>query len=137
MENRGALPLDAGALTSLAVIGTHAAHPRVQGGGSSEVFPRAVVTPLAGLRAALPPQIRLRHAPGPPPRGPEGAVGPAALGAPYARDPATGAPGVGLQVLDAAGAVLYRAHQPSGRVLSPNSPRAPTPSSCWRNSTPT
>ncbi|MFG2750954.1 glycoside hydrolase family 3 C-terminal domain-containing protein [Streptomyces xanthophaeus] len=122
LENRGALPLDPGALSSLAVIGTHAAHPRVQGGGSSEVFPHAVVTPLAGLRAALPPQIRLRHTPGPPPRGPEGAAGPAALGAPYARDPATGAPGVGLRVLDAAGAVLYSAHQPSGRVLEPELP---------------
>lgn len=119
LENRGLLPLDPGRLGSLAVIGVHAQDPRVQGGGSSEVFPRAVVSPLAGLRAALPPGARVVYEPGPPP---EGAAGPAPLGARYARDPDTGAPGVRLRVLDAAGTVLLRAHQPSGRVLEPELP---------------
>ncbi|MFD3802933.1 glycoside hydrolase family 3 C-terminal domain-containing protein [Streptomyces sp. NPDC058619] len=116
LENRGLLPLDPGGLRSLAVIGVHAADPRIQGGGSSEVFPSAVVTPLAGLRAALPPGVRVEYEPGPPP---EGAAGPAPLGARYARDPETGAPGVRLRVLDAAGTVLHHGHQPSGRVLEP------------------
>ncbi|MGW7193836.1 glycoside hydrolase family 3 protein, partial [Streptomyces sp. NPDC054838] len=120
LENRGALPLDAGALAAVAVIGTLAAEPRVQGGGSSEVFPPGVVTPLAGLRAALPAHVRVRHEPGPPPDGAGG--GPAPLGGRYARDPETGAPGVRLRVLDAAGAVLYSAHRPSGRVLEPELP---------------
>ncbi|MFD3717090.1 glycoside hydrolase family 3 C-terminal domain-containing protein [Streptomyces sp. NPDC058674] len=119
LENRGALPLDPAVLTSLAVIGVHADEPRVQGGGSSEVFPHAVVTPLAGLRAALPAGVRVAYEPGPPP---EGAGGPAPLGARYARDPETGAPGVRLRVLDAAGAVLHSAHQRSGRVLEPELP---------------
>ncbi|MFE3559760.1 glycoside hydrolase family 3 protein [Streptomyces sp. NPDC059193] len=121
LENRGVLPFDlrATAPATVAVIGTHADDPRVQGGGSSEVFPHAVVTPLAGLKAALPPRVRLVYEPGPPPAG---GGGPAPLGARYARDPETGAPGVRLRVLDAAGAVLHRAHQPSGRVLEPELP---------------
>ncbi|MER5873730.1 glycoside hydrolase family 3 C-terminal domain-containing protein [Streptomyces sp. NPDC002044] len=119
LENRGLLPLAPGELGSLAVLGVHAAAPRVQGGGSSEVFPGAVVSPLAGLRAALPAAVRVVYEPGP---APEGACGPAPLGAPYARDPDTGAPGVRLRVLDAAGTVLHRAHQPSGRVLEPELP---------------
>lgn len=119
LENRGALPLDPGALASVAVIGTHARDPRAQGGGSSEVFPHGVVAPLAGLRAALPAHVRVGYEPGPPP---EGSGGPGPLGARYARDPETRAPGVRLRVLDAAGAVLYSAHQPSGRVLEPGLP---------------
>lgn len=119
LENRGALPLDPGALSMVAVIGAHAEHPRVQGGGSSEVFPHSVVTPLAGLRAGLPPRVRLAYEPGPQP---DGAGGPAPLGARYARDPESGAPGVRLRVLDAAGRVLSTAHQPSGGVLEPELP---------------
>ncbi|QEU83253.1 glycosyl hydrolase [Streptomyces subrutilus] len=119
LENRGVLPLDPAALATLAVIGAHAADPRVQGGGSSEVFPREVVTPLAGLRDALPPGVRVVYEPGPPP---EGTGGPAPLGPRHARDPETGAPGVRLRVLDASGAVLHHAHQPSGRVLEPELP---------------
>ncbi|UUU43578.1 glycoside hydrolase family 3 C-terminal domain-containing protein [Streptomyces sp. NBC_00162] len=119
LENRGVLPLDPRAPAAAAVIGTHADDPRVQGGGSSEVFPHAVVTPLAGLRAALPPQARLVYEPGPPP---DGSGGPAPLGARHARDPETGAPGVRLRVLDATDAVLHSAHQPSGRVLEPELP---------------
>ncbi|MEU9236167.1 glycoside hydrolase family 3 C-terminal domain-containing protein [Streptomyces subrutilus] len=119
LENRGGLPLEPRDLGGVAVIGAHAEDPRVQGGGSSEVFPHAVVTPLAGLRAALPPQVRLVYEPGP---GPDGAGGPAPLGARYARDPETGAPGVRLRVLDAAGGVLHSVPQPSGRVLEPELP---------------
>ncbi|MFH8889388.1 glycoside hydrolase family 3 C-terminal domain-containing protein [Streptomyces sp. NPDC017949] len=120
LENRaGGLPLDAPALGSLAVIGVHAVEPRVQGGGSSEVFPVGVVTPLAGLRAALPDRVRVVYEPGP---RPAGAAEPAPMGARYARDPDTGLPGVRLRVLDAAGAVLRSQAQPSGRVLEPGLP---------------
>ncbi|THV31389.1 glycoside hydrolase family 3 protein [Glycomyces paridis] len=48
-----ALPLDAGALASLALIGPAAAEARILGGGSATVFPERVVSPLDGLRAAL------------------------------------------------------------------------------------
>ncbi|OEJ30695.1 glycoside hydrolase family 3 C-terminal domain-containing protein [Streptomyces subrutilus] len=119
LENRGGLPLEPRALAGVAVIGAHADDPRVQGGGSSEVFPHAVVTPLAGLRAALPPQVRIVYEPGP---APEGAGGPAPLGVRHARDPQSGAPGVRLRVLDAAGGVLHSVHQPSGRVPEPELP---------------
>ncbi|MFE2283394.1 glycoside hydrolase family 3 C-terminal domain-containing protein [Streptomyces sp. NPDC059443] len=119
LENRGVLPLDPDALNSVAVIGMHADEPRVQGGGSSEVFPQRVVSPLDGLREALPPRVRVLYEPGP---APEGSGGPAPLGARYARDPESGEPGVRLRVLDAAGAVLCSGHQPSGRVLEPALP---------------
>ncbi|WP_371614465.1 glycoside hydrolase family 3 C-terminal domain-containing protein [Streptomyces sp. NBC_00454] len=119
LENRGVLPLDPEALHSVAVIGMHADEPRVQGGGSSEVFPQRVVSPLDGLREALPPRVRVVYEPGP---APEGGGGSAPLGARYGRDPESGEPGVRLRVLDAAGAVLCSAHQPSGRVLEPALP---------------
>lgn len=116
LENRGVLPLEPGALTRVAVIGVHADDARVQGGGSSEVFPGRVVSPLEGLREALPPRVRVVYEPGPVP---EGGGGQAPLGARHARDPESGAPGVRLRVLDAAGTELGSAHQPSGRVLEP------------------
>ncbi|MDJ0383109.1 glycoside hydrolase family 3 C-terminal domain-containing protein [Streptomyces sp. G-G2] len=118
LENRGLLPLDPGTLRVLAVIGAHAGDPRVQGGGSAEVFPRSVVTPLAGLRAALPPHVRVLHAPGPA----LDDAGPVPVGSGLARDPQTGEPGVRLRVLDARGGVLHSARLPSGRVLEPELP---------------
>ena len=45
---------DADALRSVAVIGDNAANARTQGGGSATVLPAYTVSPLAGLRAALP-----------------------------------------------------------------------------------
>ncbi|MFD5934679.1 glycoside hydrolase family 3 C-terminal domain-containing protein [Streptomyces sp. NPDC060333] len=119
LENRGVLPLDVAALGSVAVIGAHGDEPRVQGGGSSEVFPDRVVTPLDGLRAALPERVRVVYAPGP---RPAAGAGPAPLGPRHARDPESGAPGVRLRVLDADGAVLHHSLQPSGRVLEPALP---------------
>ncbi|RRO19433.1 glycoside hydrolase family 3 protein [Saccharopolyspora rhizosphaerae] len=54
LRNEGSLlPLDPGVGT-VAVIGENATFPAVQGGGSSHVSPPHVVTPLEGLRAALP-----------------------------------------------------------------------------------
>ncbi|GAA4733995.1 glycoside hydrolase family 3 C-terminal domain-containing protein [Modestobacter marinus] len=54
LENRGDLPWDAAALRSVAVIGNNAAAARTQGGGSATVVPESTVSPLDGLRAALP-----------------------------------------------------------------------------------
>jgi len=54
-RNEGAvLPLDAGRLRRVAVLGALAEDARIQGGGSALVLPRHVVSPLAGLTAALP-----------------------------------------------------------------------------------
>ncbi|MDT0277258.1 glycoside hydrolase family 3 protein [Blastococcus goldschmidtiae] len=54
LENRGELPWDAATLRSVAVIGNNAAAARTQGGGSATVVPEYTVSPLAGLRSALP-----------------------------------------------------------------------------------
>lgn len=48
------LPLDPSATSGIAVIGSAARDARVLGGGSAQVFPDRVVSPLDGLRAALP-----------------------------------------------------------------------------------
>ncbi|MFM7141089.1 MAG: glycoside hydrolase family 3 protein, partial [Alphaproteobacteria bacterium] len=48
------LPLDRSRLQRVAVLGRLADVPNLGDGGSSNVHPPAVVTPLAGLRAALP-----------------------------------------------------------------------------------
>ncbi|GAA3010097.1 glycoside hydrolase family 3 C-terminal domain-containing protein [Kitasatospora albolonga] len=47
----GVLPL--APRTGIALIGAAAAEARIGGGGSAQVFPTSVVTPLEGLRAAL------------------------------------------------------------------------------------
>ncbi|QIK08925.1 beta-glucosidase [Streptomyces sp. ID38640] len=61
---RRALPLDAATVRRVAVIGTAAREARVLGGGSATVFPDAVVSPLEGLRAALPEDVEVTFAAG-------------------------------------------------------------------------
>ncbi|WP_328321315.1 glycoside hydrolase family 3 C-terminal domain-containing protein [Streptomyces sp. NBC_00388] len=108
------LPLDPRRLRTVAVIGPRAAGPRIQGGGSAEVFPASAVSPLEGIRAALGPGTRLLHAPGvPPERRPTPLTGEAA------RNPDTGEPGVLVSLLGADGAVLHSEHRLSGRIVEP------------------
>ena len=59
-----ALPLDPSALRRVAVIGPNAAAGRTLGGGSATVYPPYTVSPLDGLRAALPDAVRVDHAAG-------------------------------------------------------------------------
>ncbi|MEM7408723.1 MAG: glycoside hydrolase family 3 N-terminal domain-containing protein [Myxococcota bacterium] len=55
LRNRGALlPVAPHALSRVAVLGRLAAVPNLGDGGSSNGFPPEVITPLAGLEAALP-----------------------------------------------------------------------------------
>ena len=63
-----ALPLNAAALSRIALIGALASDARVLGGGSATVFPAHVVSPLDGLRAALPASATLSYAIGADPR---------------------------------------------------------------------
>ncbi|MBT2888828.1 glycosyl hydrolase, partial [Streptomyces sp. McG5] len=113
LRNDGTLPLRPGRLRTVAVIGPHAVRPRVQGGGSAEVFPERVVSPLEGLRAALP-GVRVVSVPGP------GVLEePVPLDPPLARRPGTDEPGVRVRMLDAAGGELYEEHRLSGRILEP------------------
>ncbi|WP_335983224.1 beta-glucosidase family protein [Streptomyces sp. CA2R106] len=60
---RPALPIDPYG-GGIALIGAAARHARVLGGGSAQVFPDHVVSPLDGLRAALPRQVPLVYATG-------------------------------------------------------------------------
>jgi beta-glucosidase len=54
VRNTGVLPLDAAAVSRIAVIGHNADQARTQGGGSATVVPSSVVSPLDGIRAAFP-----------------------------------------------------------------------------------
>jgi beta-glucosidase len=58
---RPVLPIDAGGVRTVALLGAAARDARVLGGGSATVFPRRIVSPLDGLTAALPPGT-LRYA---------------------------------------------------------------------------
>jgi beta-glucosidase len=58
------LPLHPRSLRHLAVIGPNAAFPRTLGGGSATVFPPYRVSPLDGLRAALPSDAVIEYSPG-------------------------------------------------------------------------
>ncbi|CAL9342322.1 glycoside hydrolase family 3 C-terminal domain-containing protein [Streptomyces sp. enrichment culture] len=117
LRNSAVLPLDPAGLSTVAVVGVHAAFPRVQGGGSAGVFCSDVVTPLAGVRARLRGRARVVYEPGPAPGSP-----PAPLGTDRCSDPRSGTPGVLLRVLDAAGRELYAQHRLTGRQLEPDLP---------------
>jgi beta-glucosidase len=54
LTNDGTLPLAPAGLHKLAVVGPNAAHPCAQGGGAAHISAPATVTPLDGIRAALP-----------------------------------------------------------------------------------
>lgn len=58
------LPLDPRHLRKVAVVGPNAAVPRTLGGGSATVFPPYAVSPLDGLRSALPPEVAIDYSPG-------------------------------------------------------------------------
>ncbi|WP_222263191.1 beta-glucosidase family protein [Modestobacter marinus] len=58
------LPLDRAALRRVAVLGPNAVVARTLGGGSATVFPPYTVSPLAGLRDALAPDVAVEHARG-------------------------------------------------------------------------
>ncbi|MFE9993087.1 glycoside hydrolase family 3 C-terminal domain-containing protein [Streptomyces sp. NPDC005381] len=114
LHNRYVLPLDPARLRTVAVIGAHAALPRTQGGGSAGVFPRHVVTPLDGIRAALGDGTRVVHVPGPSTDAPAPPLAPD-----LCSDPTTDTPGVRLRLLDASGNELHSEHRLSGRQLEP------------------
>ena len=105
----GALPLDLGAIRSVAVIGPNAINPVTQGGGSATVPQVSVSTPAAALTealAGLDPETQVSVWPGcvtwdlvpEPPR--------SAL-----RDPVTGEPGVRLEFRTEDGALAAVEHR--------------------------
>lgn len=60
LKNQGALPLDAGKLSSIAVIGPDA-NRFVTGNGSGSVTPFSSTTPLAGIRARVGPNVAVHY----------------------------------------------------------------------------
>ncbi len=99
LANDGILPLTAP--TRVAVIGHNALHARTQGGGSATVLPERVVSPLEGIRSAFP-DAEVSYS--------LGAIvqeGLAELGRDAMRNPATGGPGVRVEMLDAQGDLLF------------------------------
>ncbi|WP_326733876.1 glycoside hydrolase family 3 C-terminal domain-containing protein [Streptomyces sp. NBC_01022] len=109
------LPLDPAGLRSVAVIGPHATAVRIQGGGSAEVFPDAVATPLAGIEAALEGSASVSYHRGLPP-----SARPVPLTREASRDPRTGEPGVLVRLLDLNGDELHTEHRLSGRIVEPS-----------------
>lgn len=61
VRNTGILPVQTESVRRIAVIGQHAERPRVQGGGSATVIPHYEITPLDGIRRALPPEVVVDH----------------------------------------------------------------------------
>jgi beta-glucosidase len=61
-DDGGVLPLSG--VRRVAVIGELARHPRIQGGGSAEVRPAQVTSPLDGIRAALPTDVEVTYTAG-------------------------------------------------------------------------
>ncbi|MBR2103215.1 MAG: glycoside hydrolase family 3 C-terminal domain-containing protein [Prevotella sp.] len=64
LKNDGLLPLDLRRVRRIAVIGENAVTPMALGGVGAGVKTRREVTPLDGLRALLPPQVKITYAPG-------------------------------------------------------------------------
>jgi beta-glucosidase len=101
LENRGALPWDASTLRRVAVVGDNASNTRTQGGGSATVLPAYTVSPLAGLRAALP-EAEVTYA-----LGSVVQTGLADIPLDRLTNPVTGEPGARVRFLDAGGAELF------------------------------
>ena len=95
------LPLSAGQLRRVAVLGPSSTAARTLGGGSATVFPPYAVSPLDGLRAALGPAVRVDHARGGRSSHRVPAAGPELLGGRAGSDPA-----IEVRFLDADGALL-------------------------------
>ncbi|SEE70824.1 glycoside hydrolase family 3 C-terminal domain-containing protein [Jiangella alba] len=100
VRNQDELPWNPARLRSVAVIGQSAVLARTQGGGSAYVQPEHVVSPLDGLRAAMP-GVDVRWS-----LGAQVQRGLVPLPPPGLTDPETGSPGVRLVIRAADGAVL-------------------------------
>ncbi|MCX5382659.1 glycoside hydrolase family 3 protein [Streptomyces sp. NBC_00083] len=100
-NERDTLPIDPARVRTVALIGAAARDARVLGGGSATVFPERIVSPLAGLTAALP----------------EGALT-YTVGADPSDELAPAEQGFELRAVcrDAEGAVLGTGSLPSGQV---------------------
>jgi len=111
VRNEGALPWNAATLGSVAVIGHNAVFARTQGGGSATVVPEKIVSPLDGIRRALP-DAQVGYS--------LGAVvqeGVAPLPLERMCNPVTGGFGVRARFLDAEGAELFAEDRQSSALV--------------------
>lgn len=97
----GLLPLNVKSLDRVAVIGHNADEARIQGGGSATVMPKYAVSPLEGLRKALPDNISVTYT-----RGAKVAEGLQPFARTALHNPVSNVPGLRVTFLDADGAVL-------------------------------
>ena len=111
LENRGELPWDPARLRSVAVIGDNAALARTQGGGSATVIPEYTVSPLDGLRAALP-GAEVSYS-----RGAVVQQGVTELPMAQMTNPVTGGPGLRARFLDADGTELHTEDRRSSALV--------------------
>ena len=112
VRNDGVLPLAVSSLTRVAVIGESARHPRVQGGGSATVIPEYAVSPLQGLRAALPDSIAVDYRTGARVHDGLSAFEPARLS-----NPISGGPGARVTYRNGEGEELYSEDRYAGYIL--------------------
>jgi len=111
LRNQEELPWDAPSIGSIAVLGQYARAPRIQGGGSATVIPDRVVSPLEGIRAALP-KADVRYA--------VGAVvqeGVEEFRLDLIHDAHTGEPGVHVTFIDETGKVLASENRRSTNLV--------------------
>lgn len=111
VRNEGELPWNAGSLSRVAVIGHNAREARTQGGGSATVIPERIVSPLEGIRAALP-GVQVDYA--------LGAIvqeGIAELSLSAMRNPDTNEPGLVAEFLDAERNVVFRENRRSSALV--------------------
>ncbi|MEC5200338.1 beta-glucosidase [Arthrobacter sp. PL16] len=102
VRNEGnVLPLDASSLERVAVIGHNASEARTQGGGSATVMPLRIVSPLEGLREALPDDVDVTYS-----RGAKVADGLQEFPRASLSNPVSGVPGLRVSFFDATGAEL-------------------------------
>lgn len=111
LRNRGELPWDPARLRSVAVIGDNAARARTQGGGSATVLPPYTVSPLDGLRAALP-GVQVSYS-----RGAVVQQGVAELPLAQMTNPVTGGPGLRVRFLDSDGTELFTEDRHSSALV--------------------
>ncbi|WP_431949323.1 beta-glucosidase [Nocardia lijiangensis] len=111
LRNRGELPWPSSGPGSLAVIGEAAIWPRTQGGGSATVVPAEVISPVDGLRAALPDASIAVH-PGVPVQ-----TGIHALPLASMTDPQTGEPGLRARFLNADGGELLSEQRRAAQLV--------------------
>ncbi|HET7338651.1 MAG TPA: beta-glucosidase [Candidatus Dormibacteraeota bacterium] len=105
-NDRGLLPLPAGSVHRIALLGPNAIEPQIQGGGSIRVLPVARPGIAQALRDAMGAQLTVH----------QGSLTSATTAVPAEgtiHDPVTGMTGVRLEIRDAAGKVVYDAPHPT------------------------